>query len=130
MPNFNNWLESSSRLSSGGNRVRLVAQRIAQEPTTITIVSRVAGSPPADQVVRLEQASGNGSTLDEREGTNLSVSLDTVMVLGYKNHPTIANTDLKRGDRFKVAGRAVIYEVVNVVETMTDRLLASARVRA
>lgn len=130
MPDFNAWLGASSRLGAVST-TRDVVRRIAEYPTTIIMVSRVSGGAlPANQVVRLEQASGNGSALDEREGANLSISLDTVMVLGYRGATGYTNTDLKRGDRFRVAGRAVTYEVVNVVETMTDRLLAAVRIMA
>lgn len=130
MPNFNNWLTSSERLTEP-NRALDVARRIAEHPTSITVVSRVSGGAlPAVQTVRLEQASGTGSALDEREGANLAVSLDTVMVLGYKNAAGFTDTDLKRGDRFVVTGRNASYEVVNIVETMTDRLLAAARIIA
>jgi hypothetical protein len=55
-----------------------------------------------------------------------TVIVDT-LVLGYKGHPSIDETDLQRGDRFGVAGQQ--YEVMVIAPGMAFQLQAYCKVR-
>ena len=121
MSSISDWLGSTPPLADwlvGVDRATDTARVIAAKPTSITV--RRAGAALDAQTVRLEvssmptQVSGANAT---------STNLQTV-VLGYKSHPTIADTDLQRGDRFFAGGQ--MYEVVQVLADVPDRLLAIA----
>lgn len=124
MPDFDHWLGTSGMADawtgSAFSDAATVGIRIAGRPTTITV--RRAGSDLDPQVVRIDI-----ETLpSERESANAEPSVETVIVLGYKNHATEDDTDLQRGDRFPVEGRS--YEIIEVLPGFTDRLLARAKV--
>ncbi len=73
--------------------------------------------------MRLEPLSGPS----ESSGANTSMSYAGVLIVGYKDHPTIANTNIQRGDRFKAGGQN--YEVKQVLPDTPSRLLAFAEAR-
>jgi hypothetical protein len=72
--------------------------------------------------VRIEEFRGN------RQVTTSAGQVYQVdaIVLGYKGHATITDTNLQPGDRFAVAG--VRYEVIMLVVGLTDGLQAYCRV--
>jgi hypothetical protein len=99
------------------------ARLIADKSTSITIVR--AGTEQDAQTVRIED-------IHDRPRSYMTEAGETgqaeVLVIGYKGHPSISDTDIQRGDRFAVAG--VGYEVVAVVPGLTDQLQAYAKVRS
>lgn len=97
------------------------AQLIADKSVSITVIR--GSSPLSAQTVRLETLSSQ----KQMQGPGGITYLIDAFVLGYKNHPTIANTDLKPGDRFAVGG--VNFEVIMVQPGQTDTLQAYLQVR-
>lgn len=122
---LSSWIDATLPLSSWlGDYDMAVdtAFMIADKPTSILVIR--AGSPMADQTVRIEEMRGN------RQVTTSAGQVYQVdaIILGYKGHATIADTNLQPGDRFAVAG--VRYEVVMLVVGLTDGLQAYCRVIA
>lgn len=120
MPNFNAWMGDNPILGTWLDDVTDatgVAEIIAQKPTSIT-VQRQSGALSA-QTVRLDLLSSVAS--DVNSGP---VTLGTmrVLLLGYRNHPTITDTNVQRGDTFAYDGQR--YRVTQVDTTYRDRLQA------
>lgn len=102
-----------------------VAQMIADDPFSITVSRESAGvtTQLAAQTVRIAQRGTTGTEAYIRMGAGVNTRQD-VVVLGYKNHPTITNTNLVYGDRFAYNGK--YYRVTLVEKDFTDRLIALA----
>lgn len=75
------------------------------------------------QNVRLEPVGGDARIMTEAG----QVRKINMIIVGYKGHPTITNTDLKPGDRFAVSG--LLYEVIAVMPALTDSLQAYAEAK-
>jgi hypothetical protein len=110
---FRTWVGDKSRPASVGNI-------ILDNPVTIRVLRD--GTYLSEQVVRI-------ATLGAAKETGILddagiITSQTMVVLGYKNHPDVTDTDLQTEDRFAVDGRT--YRVVKVQATHTDRLLAFA----
>lgn len=126
MPDFNAWLGNTAPLAEWLNdwdRSTDVARLIDAKPTTITVIP-VDSREVEPQVVRVEALS-DFATRQKSPGTEQSVL--RVLVIGYKNHATIEDSDLKRGDRFSTEGQ--LFEIVLIQPGFTDRLMALAEVR-
>lgn len=95
---------------------------IAIKPTSI-IVLRPGASPLSAQTVRLETLSGQQVV----QGDNGETHMISALALGYKGHPTIADTNLQAADRFFAGGTS--YEVVMIAVAMIDNLQAYLKVR-
>lgn len=78
----------------------------------------------AAKTIRLETLGGDKQMM----GTGGVVHQIAAMALGYKGHPTIADTDLRSGDRFTVDG--VHYEVIAVMPAHTDCQQSYLKVRS
>lgn len=102
------------------------ARRIADRPYTI-IVTRDNGDGDvvtlAPQVVRVEVVQNIRSGVELRDAL-VAISKQYVVLIGYKDHPTIPNTNLLRADVFMFQNRQ--YEVIEIIDTVPGRLLASA----
>lgn len=98
------------------------ARLIADKSTSITVLR--GGSTLPDQAVRIEDLSSRGRQVQTEAGVLVQAD---VLILGYAGHPTLAGTDLQRGDRFVAGG--VAYEVVVVVPGLVNQFQAYARVR-
>ena len=105
-------------LDMGIDRARDTARRIAQKPTTITVVR--SGVTAWTETVRLEAYQ---NPIERTNPTN-TTSKQKVLVIGYKGHPAIDDTDLQRGDRFKVGEQ--LFEVIDEAVGLTDRLIMYA----
>lgn len=101
------------------DRALHTAKTIAEKPTTITIYRD--GASHHTEVVRLEAASNPSAfaQVDDMRQTKAGV-----IIVGYKSHPTITNTDIITGDRFEVDSQ--LYEVIQVFPAIPDRFLALA----
>lgn len=121
MTKADTWLGSSAILSAvttQETRANDTARRIAEKTTSIVVVR--AGVAQAAQNVRIDPLGAPG----EQTGEPGTVARARVLVMGYKDHATITNTSLQRGDRFKVDG--VMYDVIDVTLGISGRLLAFA----
>lgn len=99
-----------------------VARLIADKSTSITV--QRAGSALSAQTVRIEEDRGDRTVQTEAGQTR---QVDAI-VLGYKGHASISDTDLQPGDRFKTGGLA--YEVIAIVPGLADSLQVYCRVRS
>lgn len=95
---------------------------IISDKTTSIVVKRGTATAMAAQTVRIEGLSSN------RQAVSAAGDVFTIdaVIFGYAGHPTIANTDLKPGDRFDVAG--VFYEVAMLIPGLPDSLQAYCKV--
>jgi len=98
------------------------ARLISEKSVSITIIR--AGEALDAQTVRIEDMHSRPRSYETEAGQTGQAD---VLILGYKSHPTITDTDVQRGDRFAHEGQA--YEVVAVVPGLTDSLQAYAKVR-
>lgn len=86
--------------------------RISEQPTVITI--RRETEMLAAQTVRIEVGNNAREDLDLRRGLNALPGVQRAVVFGVRDHPTTADTDIQRGDRFVVGGSE--FEVIAVIE--------------
>ena len=70
---------------------------IAEKQTSVVFYRKSV--PLSAQTVRLDMASASGSPV---VGPTGMPERTPMVILGYRGHPTIANTDCKIGDRFEV----------------------------
>lgn len=123
MPNFNAWgsLKPLGDWRDEINRAYDTARLIAEQPTVITFIR--AGATLAAQTVRLERSNNIPSELT----ANIARVAETeVVIIGYRGHPTITDTNVRRGDRFVHSGQT--YEVIQV-DARLDRVFAHAKVQ-
>lgn len=125
MPDIRDWM-GEGKLEPWASRGGVddsvtVGLRIQQRPTTIAI-KRDGGVTLDDQVVRIEPAYFLPQELRGDDMRQLSVQ--AIAILGYKNHPTVPDTDIQANDRFFVNG--IMYDVIATVEQFGDRILAAA----
>lgn len=124
MPSLNAWAGDSFPLSAWSDDYDMgvdTARLIADKSTSITVTR--AGTPLAAQTVRIETLTGDRRMVTSG-GTVYAMD---ALVVGYKSHPTVTNTDLKPGDRFYVDSTQ--YEVITLMPGLTDSLQAYCQVR-
>lgn len=121
MPNFDAWLADSGALATWRGdvgRAVSVGNIIADKPVSI-IVQR-GGTELDAQVVRLDTY-GSDTETEYFFNTGLLHTQGFVLT-GYKNHPTITDTDVETGDKFSYDSR--VWEVKKVEATMPHLLQA------
>lgn len=106
-----NWLSGQAVTAiNETTRARLAKRRIDRDPVTLAIV-RNGGANPAEQAVRIVMDgrtspqildSGDGVTANRRDG----------LLFGIRNHPTESDTDVQRGDLFRLNGQLYLVEAV------------------
>lgn len=104
---------------------------IQARPSTI-VITRDDGNGVVitlhPQVVRIEVVQNIRGTSEQRDAMVATTKQYTV-ILGYKDHPTIPNTDIRRADTFfykpSDQANARQYEVVEYIDTVPGRLLMS-----
>lgn len=119
MPNMAAWL-GGTRFDDSW-KAGDTAARINERPTTLTVLR---GQSTHTVTVRIEPTRSG----DERQtdGPTATIGSSGVVVIGFRNHPNVADTNLKRGDRFLWEGDR--YEVTLVNHSYRYRLLAVAEV--
>lgn len=114
------WREREGRPGS-------VAQIIADDPFSVVITRENSAtnitSTLTAQTVRIAQRGMGGTEAFMRAGVGVT-SRQSVVVLGYKNHPTQTNTDIRYGDRFPYNSK--YYAVTLVEKDFPDRIIALA----
>jgi hypothetical protein len=116
---INEWQGNSFPLPSwlaGADQAVDTAQVIADKTTSIVV--RRNGADLAAQIVRIEELGGPGET----RGQNATVANAGVLIVGYRGHPTIADTDLKRGDRFYLTADSTMYTVTQILVDTRESL--------
>lgn len=104
------------------DRPSSIGDLIALKPTSITV--KRGNSTLSAQTVRLETLASQRAVVGEGGVTLMCDAL----LLGYYGHPTVANTDIQAGDRFRAGG--VDYEVVIKMPAHVDNVQAWLKVRA
>lgn len=129
MPNFGKWFGTGRILTKWRGdqfRSQTWGAVINDQVVNITIDRQDSETQTHSflepQPVRIDMA----GTPNERElsGMGGAVARQKVLVVGYKNHKQIPNTDIQRGDRFFFNDRN--YEVIAIEDHFDDRLLAIA----
>lgn len=112
------WREKEGRPGS-------VAQMIADDPFSVVITRQDAVTQATTQLtaqtVRIAQRGTHGTEAFMRAGVGFT-SRQQVVVLGYKNHPIVTDTDIRYGDRF--AWNNKYYSVTLVEKDFPDRMIA------
>jgi len=114
MPNLANFVADDRPTSIG--------DLIALKPASITV--RRGSSTLGAQTVRLETLASQRAVVGEGGVTFMC----DAHLLGYRDHPTVADTDIQAGDRFRADG--VDYDVVIVLPAHVDNVQCYLRVRA
>ena len=125
MTRFDTWLGTDNGLRTwygDKSRAASVGNIILDKSASITIERELNGvvSTISAQTVRIDTIS-NAREAGYMFDTGL-VSSQTLVLLGYKNHATVTDSNILTGDRFVLDGRK--YEVTKVESSFTDRLLA------
>lgn len=121
MPSLDNWLGNTLPLSGwldDHDRAVDTARTVSIGAVTLTI--QRDGAENHTESVRLEPLSLGREAMAE----NALVSNTGMLIVGYKGHASIDDTDIKRGDRFVYGGQK--YEVQSVLPGLTDRFMAVA----
>ncbi|HVU10684.1 MAG TPA: hypothetical protein VHD90_05370 [Phototrophicaceae bacterium] len=105
MPDFAAWGDDSQA------RARDAWARIEDQPTTITI--QRGSTTLAAQTVRIEFSNAAREDVGLREGLNVVPGVQRAVMFGVRNHPTVVDTNVERGDRFVIG--ATEFEVVGVI---------------
>lgn len=59
-------------------------------------------------------------------GMNEEIAEETVIIMGFKDNPIMPDTDLRRGDRFRIDSQS--YDVEQILQEVGPRFLAIAKV--
>jgi hypothetical protein len=103
MPDINSWMtdkeaggvwESSIE---GDNRSVHFTHRIIMDKPAVIVIQRKNGQELAPQTVRIEMTRIKP---DINVGPGARESRSNTILIGYKGHPTIPDTDMQVGDRF------------------------------
>lgn len=124
MPSVDAWSTNSFPLADWLDDVDRgvdTALLISEQPVSITV--RRGSTTLAAQTVRID-ALRTPRQLQAEGGVVITAD---ALVIGYAGHPTITDTDLQPGDRFKVGAR--VYEIVGILPALDDALHALAMIR-
>ncbi len=96
MAGIDDWLniDESGEAIDAGSRAVSAQRMISRNPTAIDI--RRTGTRPGPQVVRIEYS----TTPSVENGRLSTVASDLAWVFGIQGHPTLPDTDIRKGDRF------------------------------
>lgn len=108
---YHDWLAGQAGNAIDGTKRAIDAWgRIQKDPASITVV-REDASTLAAQTVRVVIETTRG----DRVGDNIvSAATREAVVFGVKGHPTVADTDIRRGDQFRY--KELLYKVHTVAE--------------
>lgn len=127
MPDFSAWMnwrdtEHLEGWLDDANPASEVAFIVGHRGVSITLVR--GSTPLAAQTVLLVPASGGRTTTPEPTGGAGVAGKDYVFLIGTRGHPTLADFNVARGDRFTLDGAR--YEVTYVDKTMAGKTEARA----
>ncbi len=123
MPSISGWLANTQiDVVDEGTRAAAAWNRIQDRPTSITLYRNE--SALGAQTVRLEYS--EATTSAEGRGPAGQPSERQLIVFGVRNHPTVAATNIERGDLFQY--ETDTYSIVDVIllpgeiQAYTERL--------
>ncbi|NDJ63282.1 MAG: hypothetical protein GYB67_19335 [Chloroflexi bacterium] len=112
MPDFDTWLAEIAQPTHAASRAVVTWARINERPTTITL--RRSGVARSPQIVRVELDSrAREDTRVVAGGANAQPGVTRAVIFGVRDHATVADTDIQRGDRVVIAGME--YEVITLI---------------
>lgn len=126
-PNIDAWTTNTFPLGAWSNDTDpgvANAQLLTDKTTTITV--RRGDTTKSAQNVRIEELRARDRDVVSEAGLTAKVD---ALVIGYKGHPTISDTDLQRGDRFSVEGGDQ-YDVVAIMPGLVNSMQAYVKVRS
>ena len=91
---LNDWLSNTEAIDEERRAVD-AWRRISRAPVTIKVITLDKRVTP-EQIVRIEY----DERQFEKEGMTNRTGTNRITVFGVRNHPTIDDTDLRRGDEF------------------------------
>ena len=111
-------------------RANETARTIRDKPSRIVISRLVNGAtislPP--QTVRVDITQNiRGSNEDRNALEELTVTAQYVVLMGIRGHRYFPDADFKRADLFYYQER--MYEILDIVDTVIGRVLASCKLR-
>lgn len=109
-------------MDSAAQRAKDAWKRINYKPSSISILRNDTPPYMAAQTVRVEYS------IAQREvsGAGATTSVRGVTVFGVQGHPTIADLDIERGDKFELDDER--YKVVSVDHTLIGEIQARCEV--
>lgn len=120
MPDFGAWWTGEPIQDS--LRALDTARTIADKPASVTV--KRGASVLGAQTVRIDTAA---SAPQGNTGPTATTNALRVLVVGYRDHPTITDTNLKRGDTFLYEG--TLFAVVQILPETPGRLIAIAEAK-
>lgn len=121
MPSFDGWLRDTSPISDLSERDFGSAWMVDRAGVSITL-ERVG---TAQTVILVPSGRSNTGT-EQRGETGQSSDYD-VALIGMRDHATIADFNVRRGDTFEY--KSTFYEVINVDKTMPGKTEARCKAR-
>ncbi len=117
---LNSWLAHDEAIDEG-TRAVLAQRRIDRDPESIVFLRNGAKLPA--QSLRLELI----NTARDESSETVTVGVMRSVLFGIRNHPTLSDTDIQRGDRFTFHNTS--YEV-SVVAYLPGEVQAHCAVRS
>lgn len=118
MPNFQTWLGATASQVSAEDRALRAWRRIQDKPSSITFYDpdTQAAISAGAQVVRLEYEDMSQSLRQNQASGETPRRF--LIIFGVADHPTVADTDIQEGYRFKYLDKK--YRVVDVIPTLGE----------
>lgn len=119
MPTFSGYLRSNGKVESlldTANQADSVAWMIDRNGVSVTLVR--ANVAQAAQTVLLVPPSRQGAGHESRSETGETITYD-VLLIGVRDHDTLTDFNVLRGDKFKHNG--VWHEVMEVDKTLKGK---------
>lgn len=91
---LNDWLSNTEAIDEERRAVD-AWRRINRSPVTIKVIT-LDKRVTSEQIVRIEY----DERQFEKEGMTNRTGTNRITIFGVRNHPTVDDTDLKRGDEF------------------------------
>lgn len=113
MVTLDSWLQAGTTVPNAEHRATLAWRRIQQKPTSI-VLRPDGGAARASQTFRIEY--NNSSTF--REGETVRRGIHAVTLFGIRDHPTLTNSVIEKGDRFLY--QKAEFEVKSVIYTLGE----------
>lgn len=120
MPDFNLWLADAGTLAAlpantEAQRAILAWRAINDKPSSVLFRTAAGADLGAAQTVRLENDDVGTTTPETPAGIG---ALRRLVIFGVRNHPTVADTNIKEGYRFNLATDS--YRVVDVITSLGE----------
>mgnify|MGYP001605679706 CR=1 FL=1 len=120
---IDSWLGAAFPLADWLNIDWAIDTALLIAEKSVSIVAVRNGTAQAAQTVRLETLSGPRQILGSGGVTH---QIDGLL-LGYKGHPTISDSDFKAGDTFANEGK--LFEIVAVMPGILDSIQCYLKVK-